>query len=111
MAGQMRGSKKKAAASSKAASLPVRVKDDEPLETPQPSKGNMVVFGDDSDDAVVVSQTKTVVEKPVAPKPEEIEEDSDDDDDEAPEAVTTTQTTSKAEKLAQGAQKAAQEYV
>ena len=95
-----------------AATLPVRAKDDEPLDKLPAAQGNLTVFGDDSDaDADVQPKvTPSVAKSQADAEPDESEEDSDDDDDdEAPEAVSTQAAASLAKQSTQAAQKKAQQ--
>ena len=97
------------AGSKRQKNLPVRAKDGEaPTETSSvsaPAPANLKVFTDD-DEFGVTAPTPAVTSKPAAPVEEEEEEDSDD---EAPEAVSTTRAATDVNKLAQAAQKVAQE--
>lgn len=109
-----RGSKRSAESkpdtpAQQAAALPVRAKDDEPLDKLPAAKGNLTVFGDDSDgDVDVPAQvTSNVTQSQAEPEVDESEEESDDD--EAPEAVSTQAAASLAKQSTQAAQKKAQQ--
>lgn len=87
-------------------SLPVRAKDG---DVPEPTKGKLVVFGDDDEnDTTPLNVATTVVGK--VPQPDVVEEEDEDSDDDAPEAVSTHKAALDVKKAAQAVQKAAHEY-